>query len=424
MANFKIQITADPSGAVSGAKTAQEALKQVGDAGKQSVEGVSAATGKLSMRKTELKQAINALGRAFPQFSAMARVALNPLTLGVVMLTSALGKIRGNINAVSVAIEDVPWEGFSNKAKRAADQVGKIRDAAQEAADASARLTDVFNARQSAEEKVDAARKRLELAQAQGIEDPARRAQAEAEIEGRYARRELEREERGRQFQVQAQERRARDLADQEKRLGGRIAVGQARLEETGRPEDIEQRLAVLKRNLAAEQEGLVKAEDEFEKKFTGFAGFMNQGPTMAGAKASLLENIEQRQVIVGRLQGMIGRDEGRLRQASPIAAWLGQAQEQYAGLRQSREGIEAMFPTQRTVAGIEGAAARQVYGMEGQARAASARNEAAAASARLLEQLVGAIEGNKGISERVVRELDEWRAWQKRMERVVGNQR
>lgn len=374
-------------GWLAGVAERKAALQAEGAAAKAAFDemgkGAEAAAGK----KKELVMVMNALGKAFPGLKSMAHALFNPLTLGAILFAKALTAIKGNIEDLSAAIEETPWEGFSNRAKKAIEPIAEMRDLAKEAEEASARLMDVFNARQSAEEKLDAAQKRRELAQARGIEDPALRARAEADIEERYAKREMDRDKRGRDMKLAEQERRAAELRNTEAALGNQIGVGKAMQEKMGTPEDLKQRLDDMRGKLKAEKEALDKQQKTYDEKFTGFAGFMNDGFLNEGQKKRLEEDMEQRRNRIDALNRGISRDESRLPYSQRLGSWLEMAQDRFKGVRQSREGIEAMLPTQRTVAGIANQADAQAFGVDRGTRGIEAMNTLGKAHQDLSEE-------------------------------------
>lgn len=424
-------------GWMAGMAERRAALKKEGQAGAEAMDTIAAATSKVTMRKEELGRALGALNRAFPGLGNAARAAMNPITLAVTGAVLMFRYAKGEIDKFNEAIQDIKWEGFSRGAKKSSDAVAEIRDMAKEAEDASARLMDVFNAQQSAEAKVDAARKRVELAQARGIQDPAQRAMAEAEIEERYARRDLAREERGRQMKISEQERRAANLRDQENRIGGRLYGLRDEQGRVGTPEEIQKELEFHQAESAKAKEAYLSGADRLSglgrrrllETIAGFAlggatGAMTAWKLRGASNRAEEENVAGLEGIYRREQGMASRLQGRLPYAQRLSSEVDFLQQNYTGVRQSRQGIESMLPTQRTVAAIEGQAGRAAFGMEHQERAINARNEASSAAQKLLQELIGAIESNKGVDQRVAQELESWRQWKATMEQRLGGQR
>lgn len=208
---------------MAGVNERRAAIASEGLAGKEAMDGVAEATGKATMRKEELGKAIGALNRAFPGLGSVARAVLNPLTLTITGIALAFRYAQSEIDRFNGLMTEIDWGTYSRKAHEASIEVGAVRDAAKEAADATERLSDMFNAEQSAAEKLDSVRKRVELAQARGIQDPVQRAKAEYEIEGRYAQHELDRNEESRKFKIAQQEKKAKDLRDAEARMRGEM---------------------------------------------------------------------------------------------------------------------------------------------------------------------------------------------------------
>jgi hypothetical protein len=415
------------------------ALKDQGEAGKAAMEEIRAATDKTTGSTKHLKEALSRLAMDYPQLAAIGRNSLTGTGAALTALGLGFALVRKEIEDFNATLQEVPWDGFTKGASGASEEVRQVRDLAKEAAEHSERLADVFNARQSAEERMDAARKRLELSQARAIADPTERAAAELEIENRYALRGAQREQRARDFKLQEQERRAAELLEKRNKLGSSLNELMAMQGAVGKPEDLEKWLKYQEERLngkdgkGGERGALVAIEEkiaELQSKLESLPADADSDPITRVRRAAAMTELEQLQsnresqaAVVNQLQfGQRGIRETRqrLEDARLLQSRIGLLQPAYENVNQSYNGIQGMLPTQRAVAGIEGQAAREALSAETRERMTRAGADAQQNTEKLVRSLVDAIEGEKGNQASILAELQRWKDWQGTIEKQI----
>ncbi len=404
-------------------------LRDEGKAGADANRTIAQETEKVIGKKSELRQVIQHLTMEFPLLRGAAMLALNPIVGVASTATLAFSFLKGKIQEFEAQLSDTEWGHYGRKAGIAAEQLRKVESAAKDAEAANARLMDVFRARQTAEERLANARKELELSQAQGEQDPVKKAQRVLEIESRYARQQFEREERARAFGLQQQEQRAKSLREQAGKMTEEEKVWLGFSKRVGTPQEAREKLTELEKRLKTTQDARAKQEEIRDKNIPKILPYVDEfgsvtpvaNPwtamvhTEAGREASSFSAQEQaliREVERARLY-VSGADE---------------VQSRVDSLRTNREealqsagGIEAMLPTQRAVAAIESQSGRQVLSIGEQTRMNSAANEATVQARQLLQKMAEAIESNKTLSELTISKLNEWQAFTERLQGQIS---
>lgn len=405
---FRIRITGDAADLQQASQAGATSLRNLEEAAKPAAE----ATGEIGMKGRDLKKVLAELGREFPILGTLGRVALNPIALAVAAATALFARLKQDIAELEEALATTEFERYGEAATKAlrggADGAGAmrrelegIRLAAEQAAGASERLLTVYQARQSAEERLDAARKKVELARAGRIEDPLKRAEAEAEIEGRYAARARQRAEERTRFELAEQHRRLANEQIAERMLSQRLEAAQARNEEAAR---IEARLVEERKRLAAINEDIVAKQEKLEK-LEPFDKTSPGGTIRRVEIDSLRQQLEQ----LGALRTQQERYIGLLEVRKPAAVspeYISLLEQMRSGAAARASGIAGMLPTQMAVAGIESAARRQVGGLEDLARVHAVSAQITQQRAQLAERIISTLESGRGLDQALMDRL------------------
>jgi hypothetical protein len=426
MADFKINITADATKAVAEAKSTQEALKQVGSAATAAGNEGSRAASNAAKGNKELKQVIQQLTREFPVLGAAARLVVHPVVAAATIGATAFTFFRDQITKFEAGLSDTQWGSYAKKAGLAAEQVREVASAAKEAEQASARLMDVFNAQQSAEQKLAEARKRVEVAKANGEQDPVKRAQKLLEIENRYAAEELQRDERGRNFKITQQEERAKKLREDAARMGAEEKKWVDISKRVGSPEEAKKELEEWKKRRDETTKERIKQEETFDEMYGGgWKRFKYEMiPGYGDQMWSAMEQRDQLRAQEAYFDKIIADREQQLGIATKADERVGALRANRQEATASAGGIEAMLPTQRAVAGIESGAARGAFELNAQAAAQNAANEMTQNLQRLLNDLVGAMRGGNKLTADLIRRVQEAEAARRDLEMQVKNRR
>jgi hypothetical protein len=404
-------------------------------------EEVEAAlkTDKLTSNKKDLKEVIKNLTRDYPPLRAAALLFLNPVTAAATLAAAAFAAIKSQIDQLNESLTTSQWEGYGEavKARKAdfeaaamgaaafARQMQTIRDATESAATASEKVTSVFRAQMSAQDKLDAARKALEVSQANGEKDPVRKARSLLEIEERYATRKLKRDEETSRFEIN----------EQHRRLGNEVVT--AMMAETAvkaaekKAQSMKTESQVAK-ELENARQRLADIEAERNAKQTRLDALSGQ-TFLYGTQDrqryvlyNQLQSLEQQKALQ---QGIVGKMETR--GADQINAWRGN-QEYIENMRgagrnamERANGIRAMLPTQERVAGIESEARLGEARLGSATRLTEAGNQAEGILQKQVEEVIKSRELDRAGAELLLKELQETRVFkaetQKQLREVLG---
>lgn len=457
---FNININADPSGAIAGAQQAADALRKVSEQAKQigayekqvndelaaSVRTVTKEEAALALKtaeatkaKTQLGQAAKQLGAEFPVLGSLGRMALNPIvgiaTAGVV----AIRWFKDGITALNAALTTSEFtrhtkvleahrQGLDNAKVAAgefAEKMRQVRDATATASDASERLNSVMKARDSAEDKLDDARKRLELTQAGGIKDPAQRAKAEYEIEERYALRKKNREDEAARREIHEQYRKKTNEEINASLLEKRLVTLRKNAAELGTEAELDQRIA-------AERENLNKTEAEISSKRARVAELEDK-PEWTWINPA---QRQEYQVLTGQLHQLEAMRQQQahlvigLESAAPekriairgMASQLSMTEQMALGARQRAQGIAAMLPTQVATSFEEFRAREGTFGMDRLTRAQAALNTSVSSQDHIADQIAKAAEAGRAVDVAILRNFQSQEAWKRQIEAQVNS--
>lgn len=446
--DFKISITADASKAVTGAQTAQEALAKVGTAGGKAGENTGKGADVASGKWKEAKKAFAELGKEFPVIGALGRVLFNPLALGAAAATYVIQRLKGDILALNESLTTSDWEGYGAVVaaqKKAMDEatlgassfareMERIRDATETASAAGEKLLSVFRAQMNAQDRLDAARKAMEVAQVQaGEKDPVRKQARLLEIEERYAARKRQREDETSRFELEQQRKKMINeqaaVASLDKQLEG------AREKQSGLKSE-----AQVNEKLRVEKGRLATIEDELNKKSerhqvlkdktwgTRSTPEQMEMKELGGQLDSLARQRDQQRGVVGRLErrapGLIETYRGSQEAVSMLETMR-------RGAAERANGIAANLPTQERVAAIEGGARAEVGRMDSATRMAQAAATGQAEQGRLIEEATKQVERTGSVAKQTADALGrqgDFNAavteYLKRLESQMGNMR
>lgn len=373
--------------------------------------------------KRQLAEVIKGLGREFPVLGAVGRIALNPIVAAVTLAAMGFRKLKGDIEHLNAALSTPEFEGYAAvvAAQRKAAQdaaiaveahaaaVERLARAESTASEAAERTMTVFKAQMTAEDRLDQARKNVELSRAHGEADPVKRAAKELEIEERYASRKLQREERTRNFERTEQ---YRKLANEEiaaQMAGSALEKALERQKSLKSEAEITEQIRIEKANLAKTDEDLqAKQERRYGLLQIPWAlrstaqeheiGYLGQQIEQGGAVRS------QQARLVGRLEAAAPGRIAAARAASGAVQALEQTQ---MGAIQRAEGIRGMLPTQEAVWSTEARASRGVAAMETLSRTQGALNEGRTQEAQLARSIHQGIVQRNSETEAMIRSLD-----------------
>lgn len=398
---------------------ATEAQTLAAQADKEVKESVIVSTGRLSeatekaVAKTgDFRKVVQNLTREFPLLGRAAMLFANPITAAAGLAAVAFGFLRSKIAEFEEGLKQTEMEPYAKKVEDVAVKLRAVRDAAKDAADASSRLMDVFNAQQSAEEKVDAARKRLEIARAQGEQDPVKRAARMLDIEGRYGQQEIARAERGRQFRLTEQYRRYTNLAAAGSSMDVEMDRIRGRLRKIGSPKNLQSDVETDERNLKAAESDMVAKEELAAahglEALSVPAALPGGFGTAVGSifSASSIQTSKQAISLMSQRdlrQRQLNSRRARLAESQQLTARLGQLEEQRARVSEASGEIAAGLPSQLAIAGIERRAARDTFGLEGAARLAEGLNQGKERQGQLQQKMVETVESGNRLTEEMI---------------------
>ncbi|GEM_PF-2502839 len=276
-----IRVSSDVAGAAPGQRAVKDIAQEIKKAGEEE-EDHGKKTGWLTGKKQELRAALSALGGEFPVVGQMARYLFNPLTAGLGIASILINKTREGIKQLEETVGiTAGWESMASAVDKGKDalaaakleagayerQLQAIATAAENAAQKSEDLLKAHQLQMSAEEKLDDARKKAEIARVDATEkDPVKRAEKLLEIEERYAVKKRKREDDTAAFEM---EQRARTL-EATKAEGARLdnELAQARGKKAGlqSEEEIRARIETDKARLKAEEEAQEKRRERLEE--------------------------------------------------------------------------------------------------------------------------------------------------------------
>jgi hypothetical protein len=424
MPDYNVNIKANASDAVRAGKEAAGALRGVNDEAarfEQTARKTAAATAQATSAKGQLKNIVNNLTRDFPLLGAAARLAVNPVVAAATLASMAFKAARDGINQATDSLETTKWDSYATSVEDAAEKTQKlskeleaVADRAELAEKATGRVMDVFKARLSAEERRDNAQRDLELAKAG--DDPLKK----FEIEDRYARRKLGRDEAGRRAELA----RANATLFNQRSAAGTMdsVIGgmQSRLEQLGDPKRMEGELTVDKQRLAA-----VKKDREAQQERMGYLRSKTLIPIWQQTELSNLDasdaSLAAQQT---NLERVVSAKSSRLKSASSLKTQLGLMRTAREGLGEKIQTGAADLSAQMAIGGIESAAAQGAGSVESVTRAVKAGNEMDDQVAKLVNEFITSIEGNKYVLQSAMQKILEMKAAQRQFEERLANMR
>lgn len=378
---------------VAGAAPAQQAVKDVAEETKkagQTEEEHGKKTHFLAGRKRELQAALQALGRQFPEVGQMARYLFNPLTAGLGIASLLINKTKEGIKQLEETVGiTAGWESMASAVEKGKDalaaakleasayerQLRAIGTATENAAQKSEDLLKAHQAQMSAEEKLDEARKKAEIARVEATEkDPVKRAEKLLEIEERHAAKKRKREDDTAAFEMQQ---RARTL-EATKEEGSRLAkeLERARGKKAGieSEEEIRDRIEADKVRLKSEEAAQEKRRDRLEEldKKT-----LDPTDTEWHERRHLTKAIEEGDMTTDKLRGFIKHEtkaaQPKIDRARAAEEEVKRIESERLSAEQRRKEQEREFKTAQERTAAEASARHGAAGDESFARRAQA---------------------------------------------------
>jgi len=378
--------------------------------------GISMEADKATLtRKAEIQQALSKLSREFPVAASAAKALFSGIGGAAMLAAWGFKKLQGDIENLMAALEPSQWATYGSVvAARKADfeaaatgaagfarELEQTKLMAESASAASEKLVTVFKARQSAQEKVDAAAKDLELARAGGIKDPVQRAQAVLEIENRYAERSRRRQEETANFERNEQHRKIGNERIAVEMLDKQLEGAREKQKGLKSEGEVTEEIKVARDRLNTINNEYITKQERFEAlKGKGWA-FRSTPEQMemeqlGGQLDSLFAQRQAQQGIVGSLEAGAPGAIGKWRSSAEHIQML-EGMRRGAGERLG--GMISNLPTSEALFGIESGARSAVGNLEDRSRLQTAANQAAANASQAEAATQAAIEKGAGAS-------------------------
>jgi hypothetical protein len=414
------QLNQEKSYAAQADKEIAESVKVVSAEEVKAAQVTKEADEKAFASKTELRHAVHGLRDEFPLLGHVARLAVNPIALAVAGVGAAFAIFRYRVKAATEALTAFELPDLSEK------KIGQITAAAEayrgmnEAMDgvvkayasveaAAGRAQKRLEAEAEQQKKLLAAKKGLELAELEAGKSGMSGADYEKrklDIEDRYERAGIKREQRTKQQTIQNQQKEASDLrqdAAKKAREAQGIKVG-TEADETSQTGDYQRQADAAKEGKAKANARLEEITDnrdhvtDWQQDLLFTAQFIARYGSMTDAEAMAHEhsNIASADSLIKRnddwLRGSAGREEARKRKAGLSGE---------AGAEMGRAGvIDAEVIDEMAANKQDAAVGNQVGKKNAKARVAEALGKAKQEEIQTLDEIHGLVTRGMGVTE------------------------
>jgi hypothetical protein len=402
----------------------------------EDVRGIE-TTVKATGAKKSLFGVLQQLAREVPILGAAARMVMNPIVGVATAAAFAFGKLRNDLAALNASLTTSDWESYARvteegkKATEAAqiatakyandiERLATAQDTASQAAD---RLMTAQKAQMSAEERLDEARKRVELAQAGGEKDPAKRAERVLQIEEKYAARKLQREEQTSRYERNETYRKLANEEISAQVAGANLEKAKERAAALGSEAQITEKIRIERSRLAAtEQELEAKTAriDELRGKFLLTTPQNRELSGLYGMTDSLALMRDRQRARVSALEAQAPGQIAAIRAAQGDVSQFEGAQK---GAIERAEGIRRGLPTQEAVWGAEGRARRGVAELGSMERLVSAANQGVAMEKQARQQVHQSIVEANSEREKTIQALENVQSHIERINALLARQ-